>query len=101
EDASSQGCAGNIWPCVCCGPQTSDGGSGGWGNLFQTDLKAPGAGSMTTGGYSEGFLLYKAHGSRFNYSFCDGHVETLKIEQTVGSGTLASPRGMWTVTAGD
>jgi prepilin-type N-terminal cleavage/methylation domain-containing protein/prepilin-type processing-associated H-X9-DG protein len=100
ENASSQGCAGNIWPCVSCGPQTSDGGSGGWGNLFQTDLKAP-TGNLTSGGYSEGFLLYKAHSKRFNYAFCDGHVEALKIEQTVGSGTLAAAKGMWTITAGD
>ena len=104
EDASSQGCAGNIWPCVCCGPQTSDGGAGGWGNLFQTDLRAPANPSTLGGGgqgYSEGFLLYKAHGSRFNYAFCDGHVEVLKIEQTIGSGTLANPKGMWTITPGD
>lgn len=103
EDASSQGSAGNIWPCVCCGPQTADGNPGGWGNLFQTDTKAPTSSALLTGsqGYSEGFQLYKAHGSRFNYAFCDGHVETLKIEQTVGSGTLANPKGMWTVTQGD
>jgi prepilin-type N-terminal cleavage/methylation domain-containing protein/prepilin-type processing-associated H-X9-DG protein len=102
EDASSQGCAGNIWPCVCCGPQTSDGGPGGWGNLFQTDLRAPTSSSvLANGGYSEGFLLYKAHGGRFNYAFCDGHVEPLKIEQTIGGGTLSTPKGMWTVTLGD
>jgi hypothetical protein len=28
-------------------------------------------------------------------------VEALKIEQTVGTGTLAVPKGMWTVTQGD
>jgi prepilin-type N-terminal cleavage/methylation domain-containing protein len=102
ENASSQGAAGNIWPCVCLGPQTSDGTSGGWGNLYQTDLNAPqNAGTLLNGGYSEGLLLYKAHHSRFNYVFHDNHVETLKIEQTIGSGTLTSPKGMWTVTAGD
>ena len=102
EDASSQGCAGNIWPCVCTGPQTSDGASGGWGNLSQTDLKAPiSSSTLSAGGYSEGLLLYKAHSSRFNYVFCDGHVEALKIEQTIGSGTLTAPKGMWTVTVGD
>jgi len=102
EDASSQGCAGNIWPCVCTGPQTSDGGSGGWGNLAQTDPKAPTSSStLATGGYSEGLLLYKAHSGRFNYAFCDGHVEALKLEQTIGSGTLTAPKGMWTVTPGD
>ena len=104
EDASGMGCAGNIWPCVCCGPQTSDGNPGGWGNLFQTDLRAladPSASTRAAQGYSQGFLLYKAHSSRFNYAFCDGHVEALKIEQTVGTGTLANPKGMWTIIPGD
>jgi prepilin-type N-terminal cleavage/methylation domain-containing protein/prepilin-type processing-associated H-X9-DG protein len=102
EDASSQGAAGNIWPCCCCGPQVSDGSSGGWGNLHQTDLKAPQSGAtLAAGGYSEGFSLYKAHSNRFNYVFHDNHVESLKIEQTIGSGTLAAPKGMWTVTVGD
>jgi prepilin-type processing-associated H-X9-DG protein len=108
EDASSQGCAGNIWPCCCLGPQTSDGVSGGWGNLYQTDLNAPqGSSTLAAGGYSEGLLLYKAHGNRFNYVFHDNHVEALKIENTLGSASgppqiqLKSPKGMWTVTAGD
>ena len=96
ENASSQAAAGNIWPCVSCGPQTSDGGA--WGNLYQTDLKAPqDATSLSSGtSYSEGLLLYKAHRSRFNYLFHDNHAESLKIEQTTGSGTLTAPRGMWT-----
>jgi len=102
EDASSQGCAGNIWPCVCTGPEISDGSSGGWGNLSQIDLKAPTSPSvLSAGGYSEGQLLYKAQGNRFNYAFCDGHVDTLKIEQTIGTGTLTNPNGMWTIAQGD
>ena len=28
---------------------------------------------------------YKAHKSRFNYTFIDGHVEALKIEAAVGN----------------
>ena len=47
-------------------------------------------------GVNQGALLYKAQNNRFNYLFCDGHVETLAIEQTVGTGTLANPAGMWT-----
>jgi prepilin-type N-terminal cleavage/methylation domain-containing protein len=105
ENASSQGSAGNIWPCCSCGPQISDGSAGGWGNLYQTDLRAPqDAATLANSGkqgYSEGLLLYKAHHNRFNYVFHDNHVETLRIEQTVGSGTLTAPLGMWTVTAGD
>lgn len=102
EDASSQGAAGNIWPCCCCGPQISEGSSGGWGNLYQSDLNAPQSSvTLTTGGYSEGTQLYKAHGNRFNYVFHDNHVESLKIQQTIGSGTLTAPKGMWTVAPGD
>jgi prepilin-type N-terminal cleavage/methylation domain-containing protein/prepilin-type processing-associated H-X9-DG protein len=105
EDASSQASVGNIWPCVCIGPQLADGAAGGWGNLAQTDPRAPqdatklSTASSGGGGYSEGLLLYKAHHNRFNYVFHDGHVETLRIEQTVGSGTLAISKGMWTVAA--
>jgi prepilin-type N-terminal cleavage/methylation domain-containing protein len=111
EDSSSQGSAGNIWPCVCLGPQNSGqwAGNAAWGNMYQTDPGAPSlsaiaaaaaAGSNPTS-YSEGLYVYQAHHNRFNYVFHDNHVETLRIEQTVGTGTLANPLGMWTVTAGD
>ena len=102
EVASSVQAAGNVWPCCCIGPQTSDGNSGGWGNLYQVDLRAPSDdATLANGGYNEGAKLYKAHGSRFNYVFSDNHVEALKVEQTLGTGTLAAPKGMWTVAAGD
>ena len=102
ENSSSMQCAGNIWPCVSCGPQISDGGANGWGNCYQTDLRAnQDAALLGNNGYSEGLMLYKAHRSRFNYVFHDNHVESLKIEQTIGSGTLAAPQGMWTTKAGD
>src|ERR1019366_4286308 len=71
EMASSQGAAGNVWPCVSLGPQTSDGGN----SLYQIDLKAPqDAATLVSNGYSEGLMLYKAHRSRFNYVFHDQHV---------------------------
>jgi prepilin-type processing-associated H-X9-DG protein len=108
EDASSQACMGNIWPCCCLGPQTSSGSSGGFGNLYQTDTAAPtDSAHLSSGGYSEGQQLYKAHWNRFNYLFHDGHVAALKIEDTVGtvSGSpllkLTNPKGMWTVMSGD
>ncbi len=108
EDASSAGWEGNVWPCCCCGPLTTDGTSGGWGNLYQTDMAAPmDSTKLSTGAYSEGQLLYNAHRSRFNYAFHDGHVEALKIEDTAGSAKgpplvrLQKPKGMWTVIPGD
>lgn len=33
----------------------------------------------------------------FNYLFVDGHVEYLKQEETIGSGTLSKPGGYWTI----
>ena len=104
ENPSSQGIAGNIWPCVSCGPQTSDGNSGGWGNCYQTDVSSslPTSGAiLANGGYNEGLLLYKQHRSRFDYLFHDNHVETLKTGQTIGKGTPTAPKGMWTVAQGD
>jgi prepilin-type N-terminal cleavage/methylation domain-containing protein/prepilin-type processing-associated H-X9-DG protein len=101
ENPSNVSAVGNQWPCVSCGPQ----GSGNWSALYQTDPNAPQdaatLGSATASGYSEGLQLYKAHGSRFNYLFHDNHVEPLKWQQTIGSGTPANPKGMWTVVQGD
>jgi prepilin-type N-terminal cleavage/methylation domain-containing protein/prepilin-type processing-associated H-X9-DG protein len=101
ENPSNVAAVGNIWPCVSVGPQ----GTGSWSALYQTDPSAPQdsgtLGSPSANGYSEGVELYKAHGSRFNYLFHDNHVEPLKIEQTIGTGTLANPKGMWTVAQGD
>jgi len=39
--------------------------------------------------------------ARFNYLFCDGHVDFLFGSETVGSGTLATPKGLWTTINGD
>ena len=96
ENTSGQQCAGNIWTCCCNGPQTPTSPS----ELYQMD---PMATPQTPNGSSEdqGELLYKAHGKRFNYLFHDGHVEGLKVEQTIGTGTITAPKGMWTVTPGD
>jgi prepilin-type processing-associated H-X9-DG protein len=56
---------------------------------------------VTGGSQAYGDAAYGLHGHRFNYLFHDGHVEILKIEQTVGTGTKTAPKGMWTVVAGD
>jgi prepilin-type processing-associated H-X9-DG protein len=104
ELANSQGCMGNIWPCVAIGPQTSNPAdtASGWGSLYQIDWNAPqDPAHLSNGGYNEGQQLYRAHGNRFNYLFHDGHVAPLKIEQTIGTGILTAPKGMWTVKSGD
>jgi prepilin-type processing-associated H-X9-DG protein len=109
EVASSMQMEGSIWPCCCCGPQTTDGAANGWGNLYQIDLATANypAQQFESDGYNQGNQLYQAHWNRFNYLFHDGHVEALRIEDTVGTGPgnlnlkLAYPRGMWTVVPGD
>ncbi|HTY89225.1 MAG TPA: prepilin-type N-terminal cleavage/methylation domain-containing protein [Candidatus Acidoferrum sp.] len=107
EQACNQGSEGNIWPCVSVGPYCS---GASWTALYQYDSS-----SATTdpkllfsgGGVSEGQLLYKQHANRFNYAFHDGHVESLKMQDTVGTASgpgtlpLVYPLGMWTVKAGD
>jgi len=108
EVSGSMQCVGNVWGSVACGPQTSDGSPQGWGNNFQTDTAAPtDTAKLTSGGYSTGLMLYKAQQNRFNYAFHDGHVEALKMEDTLGSASgplfarLTHPLGMWTVVPGD
>ena len=86
EEPNIQNVVGNIWPCICLGPQGS-------GDLYQLD-PAPDAKNF-------GNNQYGIHSKRFNYLFHDNHVQALRIEQTVGRGTVTSPRGMWTIVDGD
>ena len=37
----------------------------------------------------------------FVYGFCDGHVQILTPEETIGTGTMDKPLGMWTFETGD
>ncbi len=44
------------------------------------------------------------HFDGWNYLFADGHVKWMKPDQTVGAsagGTIRSPKGYWTIAAGD
>jgi prepilin-type processing-associated H-X9-DG protein len=95
EQTSGQQCAGNIWTCICNGPASAT------DELYQIGTNAPPQDPNVGTSQNQGKQLYMAHKNRFNYEFHDGHVETLKIEQTVGSGTIANPKGMWTIAPGD
>jgi len=81
-----QNAVGNVWPAFCLGPK-------GTGDLYQID-PSPDAKNF-------GNDQYGLHSHRFNYLFHDNHVSALKIEQTVGTGTLNNPRGIWTIKPGD
>ncbi|HEX4120534.1 MAG TPA: prepilin-type N-terminal cleavage/methylation domain-containing protein [Verrucomicrobiae bacterium] len=91
EDPCGDNTAGNIWPCIVIAPNNTASGQG-TGELYQLDQTDPD---------NEGMYVYRLHGMKFNYLFHDNHVQTLGIQQTVGSGTTNAPKGMWTIKAGD
>jgi prepilin-type N-terminal cleavage/methylation domain-containing protein len=41
------------------------------------------------------------HKDRFTWLFVDSHVQSLKGKETVGTGTLDDPKGMWTLDPND
>lgn len=75
ENPKTNNIAGNCWPAAVPSPARQLEGYGG--------------------------PVYYLHNGRFNYLFHDGHSELLKVEQTVGRGSLNDPRGFWTVVAND
>jgi prepilin-type N-terminal cleavage/methylation domain-containing protein/prepilin-type processing-associated H-X9-DG protein len=86
EEPNIQNVVGNIWPCISLGPK-------GAGDLYQMD-PSPNAKNF-------GNNQYGIHSKRFNYLFHDNHVQTLRMEQTIGTGSLNDPRGMWTTAVVD
>jgi hypothetical protein len=99
ENTSGQQAACNIWTCCCNGPFYPTPNSAN-GEVYQTDNSMP-QDPNSHSSVNQGTVLYKAQGDRFNYEFNDGHCETLKLEQTIGTGTLTAPKGMWTARQGD
>jgi hypothetical protein len=95
ENTHGQQVAGNIWTCICIGPKSATANE-----LYQTDNSGP-QNPTVQASVNQGATLYKAQRDRFDYDFIDGHVETLKMEQTIGTGTLTVPRGMWSARSGD
>jgi prepilin-type N-terminal cleavage/methylation domain-containing protein/prepilin-type processing-associated H-X9-DG protein len=94
EQPNGQGAVGNEWPSISLGPQGS-------GALYQLDPAAPAQDPTATSGVNQGAMTYKSHGQRFNYLFHDGHIQSLRTTETIGTGTLTASRGMWTVAPGD
>ncbi len=94
EQPNGQGVAGNEWPAISLGPSGS-------GLLYQIDPAATTQDPNSMTAVNQGTLVYKSHGNRFNYLFHDGHVQTLKTTDTIGSGKIFSPNGMWTIAPSD
>ena len=101
ELPSSQGLQGNGWPPSCFGPYHSGPSASEFQIEDRTDQSQA---NLSQSGVSEGLQLYPAQRNRFNYVFHDGHVESLKWEQTVSVKTLPGgvmgitmPSGMWSI----
>jgi prepilin-type N-terminal cleavage/methylation domain-containing protein/prepilin-type processing-associated H-X9-DG protein len=103
ENTHGQQQAGNQWTCACIAPEPPGGGSGNNNDdPYQMRLPiVPQNPNSFSASQNQGGLVYKLHNSRFNYLFHDGHVSALKVEDTVGVGTVTAPRGMWTIARGD
>ncbi len=98
EETSGQQSAGNIWTCICLGPQAPTGTSTANTLLYQTVSPLPPQQDPSSGdGVNQSSLTYLAQKNWFNYVFNDGHVEALQIRDTIGSGTLTAPQGMWSI----
>ena len=95
EQPNYQNFCGQVWPSMSVGPVA---GGAAPADLYQTDPASPG---MSAASHNFGYSAYGLHSKRFDYLFHDGHAETLKMEQTVGKGTLTAPQGMWTIAQGD
>jgi len=96
ENSHGQQAAGNIWTCIVIGPKSNT-----QNLLYQTDTGGTAQDPNTAKPVNQGSLIYQAQKNRFNYVFSDGHVQALKMEDTIGSGTMTVQKGMWTGAAGD
>ena len=94
ENTTGQQLSGNGWNPFCLGPKSATPNE-----LYQIDNSGP-QDPNSSSAVNQGALLYKAHKNRFNYTFIDGHVEALKIEDTIGTGTVYVPKGMWAAASG-
>ncbi|BCM88497.1 hypothetical protein IAD21_00330 [Abditibacteriota bacterium] len=47
------------------------------------------------------YLSNPLHFDGYNYLFIDGHVKYQRPEQTIGTGTMTAPLGMWTLKEND
>jgi hypothetical protein len=90
EEVSQQGFVGNVWPAICLGPV----GAGAASECYQVNPNSDQQGN-------QGKDLYRVQGYRFNYLFHDYHVETLKTNDTIGTGVIRVPKGMWTIIPND
>lgn len=94
ELPNGRNAAGNDWPSFCAGP----GPTAPYGMTPDCAQLSP---VTTFNNINYGGTAYGLHSKRFNYLFHDGHISILKTTETMGSGNMNTPRGMWTMVRGD
>ena len=70
-------------------------------NAFGAEVGSACSGPNNQTGTTPTYLGRPIHFDGYNYLFIDGHVKFQRPEQTVGTGTLAAPKGMWTLADND
>jgi prepilin-type N-terminal cleavage/methylation domain-containing protein/prepilin-type processing-associated H-X9-DG protein len=96
ELANGRNMAGNDWPSFCAGP-----GPATPSNVSEDCIQTTPRAIISSTDNTYGSLSYGLHSRRFNYLFHDGHVGLHQTTQTIGTGTVADPKGMWTMAPGD
>jgi prepilin-type processing-associated H-X9-DG protein len=106
ENANGDNYLGSAWGAAIQGPTNS--GAGGTDSqipiLYQLNNQNNPLEEDVQG--ANGYIVYAAHGNKFNYLFHDNHVQCLTWQQTLGTTTQAQVAnntflGMWTIKAGD
>jgi prepilin-type processing-associated H-X9-DG protein len=69
------------------------------GNDGRADVGSPDF--QINGSTSQPGLRRPLHFEGYNYLFADGHVKYMIPSNTIGTGTMTAPRGMWTVAEND
>jgi prepilin-type processing-associated H-X9-DG protein len=96
ELANGRNMAGNDWPSFCAGPGPATPSS-----VSEDCIQTTTVARVSANEHTYGSISYGLHSLRFNYLFHDGHVGLHKTTETVGTGTPANPKGMWTMIQGD
>ncbi|MBI3874545.1 MAG: hypothetical protein HY300_00945 [Verrucomicrobia bacterium] len=73
------------------------------GNMLRCQLSTPNTHLANTA--EAGRQANRFHNGRYNYLYFDSHAQLLRPQQTLGTaspaGTLATPRGQWTLLPTD
>ena len=68
---------------------------------MEAQLRIQGLGDIGSDFEKKNDGALELHKYRFNYLFSDDHIEGLNPYDTIGTGTLINPKGIWSTGAND